>query len=445
MLKRRFILAVVCLLVAASAMAQVRVRKHIDELSATELDAFAKAIDHLKRLPASDPNAYIKWADIHGKGKPFAPMGGPCEHNSEVIWAWHRAYLLAFEDVLRATIPGVTDNVTIPYWNWTEPPSGQRYPIAFETRPELSVAACPVGNVCRNTTAHASSPLDPALIASIQAIGTWADYGGRPKATGGGKGTLEAQAHDTIHGTYIGGSNSTPVTAARDPLFWAHHAYMDWLWAQWQDAHPGTAFDPVCLTCPINFLPGKVVRDYLDIRILNYRYQPRVAPGGLEAMMATPRRRRARSLMIEIPTPPSVVEVPLTLPPASTLANATLIFREISVPTDASYLVRVYARRAPADPSTRSESNLLVFFTQWRTEAEHATHDHGGTTDVRLNVTARLQELIRGAPPSARWVLQVEVLRADEGANLTPARFGEPFRWDRIEVEVTSAPVQTVR
>ena len=28
------------------------------------------------------------------------------------------------------------------------------------------------------------------------------------------------------------------MTAPRDPAFWFHHAQVDRLWAQWQEAHP---------------------------------------------------------------------------------------------------------------------------------------------------------------------------------------------------------------
>jgi hypothetical protein len=365
--------AVVCLLTVSSATAQPRERKHIDALSGPELDAFAKAIQFLKDLPANHPNNYMKWANIHGYKPPIG--GGPCEHGSEVIWAWHRAYLLAFEDVLRATIPGVTDSVTIPYWNWSEPPSGSRYPKAFETRPELQVAACSVSAApCRNKTPHPAPPIDPVDLAHIQAIPNWKDYGGPTKASGGGKGTLELQLHDTIHGTYIAGSNSTPATAARDPLFWAHHSYMDWLWAQWQAAHPGSGNDPVCLSCGINFLPGKTVGDYLDIAILNYRYVPRTSDDDMLESVAAPAKRRARALMVRVPAAPSVVEIPVTVPPAAQIARASLLFRGITVPTDASYLVKVYLRRAPANPATRSDADLLVFFTSWRTDPEHDTH-----------------------------------------------------------------------
>src|SRR5438105_10198016 len=100
---RRLVVGFLIVSLAGSLSAQ-RVRKHIEDLTPPEVDALADAFQHLKDSPE-----YVKWADIHG-------MGGPasgCEHNSELLWPWHRAYLLAFEDALRASDPPKTSNVTI--------------------------------------------------------------------------------------------------------------------------------------------------------------------------------------------------------------------------------------------------------------------------------------------------------------------------------------------
>jgi len=79
-------------------------------------------------------------------------------------------------------------------------------------------------------------------------------FGGRtvsqPVHLGGPHGTLELQPHDIIHGA-VGGRGSVaqhwmsfPATAARDPIFWLHHAMIDRLWNRWL-AQPGTQGNPV--------------------------------------------------------------------------------------------------------------------------------------------------------------------------------------------------------
>src|SRR2546427_637822 len=83
---------------------------------------------------------------------------------------------------------------------------------------ELQGITCTPPN-CRVSTPNANPPFDPDALGDIQALDNWRGYGGGLKADGPGKGQLEDQAHDFIHGTYIGGLNGTTKTAARDPLF----------------------------------------------------------------------------------------------------------------------------------------------------------------------------------------------------------------------------------
>jgi len=52
-----------------------------------------------------------------------------CEHHIHPFLAWHRAYILQFENALRA-IPGCED-VTLPYWDISD----DRYPEIFSEGP----------------------------------------------------------------------------------------------------------------------------------------------------------------------------------------------------------------------------------------------------------------------------------------------------------------------
>src|SRR5207244_13654967 len=123
-------------------------------------------------------------------------------------------------------------------------------------------------------------------------------------------------------------------------LFWAHHAFMDYLWEQWQEAHPGAKFDPVCKTCAINFLPGKTAGDYFDIAILGYRYEPRKA-AALKAAKKVPTSGLTRMLGIDGPTSASAAEIALSLPKTA-IQSAMLKLEGVTIPTDASYLVNIY-------------------------------------------------------------------------------------------------------
>jgi hypothetical protein len=58
----------------------------------------------------------------------------------------------------------------------------------------------------------------------------------KPESTGT-RGVVENQAHDLVHvAVGAGGGNmGRPQTAARDPIFWLHHANVDRLWNRWLD------------------------------------------------------------------------------------------------------------------------------------------------------------------------------------------------------------------
>src|SRR5262249_30646604 len=107
------------------------VRKNIDCLTAQELSNLEHAFKVLQDRSAanpSDPKGYDYQVRIHRLS---------CAHNTELIWPWHRAFLYYFEDLLRAADPDhpetPTRDVTLPYWDWTKPPSGSvGYPSAYE-------------------------------------------------------------------------------------------------------------------------------------------------------------------------------------------------------------------------------------------------------------------------------------------------------------------------
>ena len=253
---------------ANDASAEVRIREDADTLLKPEnkakLDALKLAFKTLQ--DSTDPAKNMKfWANIHGAPFPEVPTG-PCEHFNEVIWPWHRAYLYEFETALRESHPPETSNVTLPYWNWNAPPSGQRFPKIFEE------AGSPLNYASRNTTPFPDAPVPTDGEQMLLEIPSWEAFGGRPKATPG-KGTMEAQYHDTVHG-FIGGHNLSTARSARDPIFWAHHANLDRIWLAWQ-AKWGQL--PVGANEPILGFPGVVVKDWNDVSA-KYLYGPKETP-----------------------------------------------------------------------------------------------------------------------------------------------------------------------
>ena len=171
---------------------------------------------------------------------------------------------------------------------------------------------------------------------NILAIETWRDFGGGMDVDQS-FGVVDMVPHNTMH-VWIGGQPSAAVaglmtdnlTAAFDPIFWAHHGNVDRLWARWQERHPGV--DP---SDPSDVLPGvnSTVEDSLSIGKLGYEYaadtyvlptEPGAPPGKLAspdagvgaAVLANHRRAEVRMHAVRQPEHSFLVRIFLNHPAA---------------------------------------------------------------------------------------------------------------------------------
>jgi Common central domain of tyrosinase len=206
-------------------------RKNIDALSAPELDAYERAIQTVKTRSTAnptDPTGYLYWANLHNDFDTVQHSG--CAHFSEKFLPWHRRHLVDFEKVLQQTIPGVTDNLMIPYWDWTKPPTGTHFPKAFER--EASSLFDRRFNI-------SPPPWGADDIHGLVKEPDWSIFGGLPDPSDGfgeNPGSLEFGPHNTLH-TNISRDMRNPPTAALDPIFWSFHAFIDVVWTRWQRLH----------------------------------------------------------------------------------------------------------------------------------------------------------------------------------------------------------------
>ena len=96
-----------------------------------ELAAYKHAIALLRK--STDPaKNYVYHANLHNLFLRTPPHG--CEHGNDLFFPWHSWHLANFEKALQASDPShatlSTKDVTIPYWNRTQTPSGNHYPRA---------------------------------------------------------------------------------------------------------------------------------------------------------------------------------------------------------------------------------------------------------------------------------------------------------------------------
>ena len=197
----------------AAGAQQARKRRNVETLSQAELEAYELAIQIVKDRSTANPadkTGYLYWANLHDD---FDTTHSGCAHFSEKFLPWHRRHLFDFEAVLRQTKPGVTDNLMIPYWDWTKPPKdGTHFPKPFER------AASPLFDRRFSTS---PPPWDATDVLEMVQNSDWSYFAGLPDPSdgfGSNPGAVESGPHNTLHGN-ISRDMRSPNSAALDPIF----------------------------------------------------------------------------------------------------------------------------------------------------------------------------------------------------------------------------------
>ena len=404
-----------------------RVRKNVDCLTDQELRNLEHAFKVLQDRSATNPNdptGYDYQVQIHRQR---------CQHNSELIWPWHRAFLYYFEDLLRASDPDnpetPTKDVTLAYWDWTKPPSAVSYPTAFEN------PVSPLFHAGRTVW----GPLHPFRLFTAEDtgldIGDWSSFGG--STTGPGQleaGTVTGDApHNRGHAD-VGGDMPFPARSVRDPIFWAHHANLDRLWDLWQQrwrVNPQQQSAPL-LGWPGTPTPSPVVSNFNDIRgQLKYDYCNPPEP-----------------LTIDLPLP--IVTQPTGSPPVSPL-SVTIDLKDLRRQHPPARLTRAIVRLSGVNPRVSSIYSARVFihpasvpfksgdlefvnkylaggFTLLPLEAEHdgstTVGEHPEKLDLDVDVTKRFEDLRRQGSAANGLTISFD-FKTGTGRELVPAAYGE--------------------
>jgi tyrosinase len=345
------------------------------------LASLRKGVQKMRALPPTDPRSWVFQANIHWRpffplhvheqartskdpaqqlfrdDPGFTPdpnVFNQCPHGNWWFLPWHRAYLHYFERTLRWAAED--PDLTLPYWNYSDPEQ-RELPRVFRER---TVDGRPNSLYLPESATFKDGKGDPqvflmrdgpllrgetqlsASVTRLNALSVLPFTNGKPAPANlafasplacdptclCGFGALEAIPHNRIH-TAIGGSSAQSggsvrigfmgdtSTAARDPVFWVHHANIDRLWASWLALGQGrkNPEDPEWLQQTFTFFdvdpdgtPRPVtvaVQDLISTKALGYIYDhleplpkvvvaavpgPRRAPDGpsIRALAATP-------------------------------------------------------------------------------------------------------------------------------------------------------------
>ncbi|KAK3605742.1 hypothetical protein CHS0354_013541 [Potamilus streckersoni] len=221
--------------------ASLRVRKEYRRMTDEERNNFHRAIQMLKEDTSVFPNKYDVLASLHQGIITTSAHGGPN------FLAFHRAYLLMFENALRDKI----SSVTVPYWDSTLDDA--------MINPTESVIWSPAflgdGNGLVDTGPFArwqtmAGPLTRNIGQSgqlfrhedIERIKAMVRLGQITEPNAPVNSSLEFH-HSAVH-IWVDGQMGTLSSASMDPVFWMHHAYVDYVWEEFRKNQYRYGVDP---------------------------------------------------------------------------------------------------------------------------------------------------------------------------------------------------------
>jgi hypothetical protein len=252
----------------------LRVRRSINDLIGERsplIESYRRAVDVMMQRDITDKTSWWFQASIHGMPdeeiaqlSSLAKYWQQCPHRNYFFLSWHRMYLHFFERIVRKASGDPA--FALPYWPYDQPGHGS-LPTAFTPdADEFATATKPalpplqrknplararrheyvdrryigLGDVAREV--KAAMAVD--RFAVTDTLDALQGFGGvrvaAPLDDGGAAGAIEAAPHNLVHKTLgLDGDMGSPTTAARDPIFWLHHANIDRLWMKWTDPSRG--------------------------------------------------------------------------------------------------------------------------------------------------------------------------------------------------------------
>ncbi|GAM27431.1 hypothetical protein SAMD00019534_106070 [Acytostelium subglobosum LB1] len=241
-----FALMVVLPLASARCASNSLVRKEVRQMTPTELSKYINAVKLLRNLTSpTTPTVtrYDTFAVIHVTQNNRI-------HSGANFLPWHRYYLKQLELLLQSVTNDPT--IYIPYWDWSldylNPTASILMTDAYfggnggsggcvtngqlgKWRPKYNsngqlVDHCLPRSFGSDMNNYPSPATLNSLIAGSTTFSTLAQ-------------NVEVGPHNLVHRS-IGGDMTTAIST-NDAFFFSHHAMVDRLWANWQDANPALA------------------------------------------------------------------------------------------------------------------------------------------------------------------------------------------------------------
>lgn len=378
----------------------VRIRKSIYRLTPAEVTELRLAFRRLRNLPAIDPRTWMAQAKVHCWYCAGDASTAPDVHGTWAFMPWHRNYLYVLEKTLGSLVNN--PSFALPYWDWNTADTPACTGHLGVPPPYLGATNNALFDCYRDVSATSQMSVNsvgPARVNQILNLNnTFSLFFGGPTSAA----ALWPGPHGYVH-LWVGSSQNINLvkqdmgvleTAARDPLFWAHHANIDRLWDVWISKYGTPAYPADFLTQSWTFWDQGQKLARLDGRDaarratrLKYRYAPPCgavtptpAPTGLQAadepdddvVAMTPAPQTFRSAR-----KPAARK--FTIGP-DTGTHVVINLEDVTVPADQAAILRVYVNKPGATAATEAEDDRLVqelFIVPSRTPGTaHGAHQH---------------------------------------------------------------------
>ncbi|KXN74264.1 Di-copper centre-containing protein, partial [Conidiobolus coronatus NRRL 28638] len=246
------------------------IRKEMKTLSEAERAAYFNAY---RTMMTREPyrSQFTKMVDNHYNA-------GSRAHNSAFFFPWHREFLMEIERLLQK----IDSSIILPYCNWSEYSSSPEDSYMFTDKYFGGNGSG--NNNCINSGIFKGVTVDyPTRNKCIQRewnggnrIGSFSSKAAiqitlnKKVSYDLFRAEVEGSIHSRVHVNLGGRSGDLAKMASpNDPFFACHHAFIDYLWAEWQvkRGKDGMEFGGGGITESSTMWPwGKRVRDVLDTK-----------------------------------------------------------------------------------------------------------------------------------------------------------------------------------
>lgn len=390
-------------------------RRPASTLSSSEITKIKDAYQAMRALDTSDPadpRGFKRQANIHCWFCTEAASSVHVHFNWK-FFAFHRAYLYFHERILGKLVNDM--NFRLPYWDW-DVSSHRKIPGAYMSPND---ASNPLWNSTRDMSPTDEIPdedvgedvMDAALEAD-----NFTEFGGTASVPG----IPEGSPHGSVH-VDVGGDMGFFESAAKDPVFYAHHSNVDKIWSDWIKGS-STHTNPTSssfLNLTWNFYDeNKVWRSITAAQVLNHESQLRYVYGPSRFSEVLP----CLLDWVVIRTDFSVSKT-LKLAPAArnsiskvlgSRGRVRLHLTDVTVPTDKSAVYRIYASPEAARKDEGPGGDGYLGTIPVVLSSRKGQHVHRRTRNAVLNITGRKFESLSRAQGPMQLTLVERGLKENE-------------------------------